>query len=183
MQYSEIDRFMQETGLVNDPAFDYLHFLNEPINMSVQGKTILGLYYSDPGQDKFGYIPPSTIHLPPNADYQTLLHELGHRVGDYYYGDLSEQFAESYRKARQGLIPRMYLGSPKSDAERALSHYGISLEDYYSAPENYPLPERGTGMSPAPLLDFSSVFTPSNVIGGILIALGITATVVGISKL
>lgn len=34
---------------------------------------------------------------------------------------------------------------PKTDIERAKSHYGITEAEYCANPEAYPLPERGTG--------------------------------------
>lgn len=105
MRYEEIDRFMQETGLAEDPAFDDLNFLIEPINATLNGRTILGLYYKSHSIDHLGAIPAHTIHLPENADYQTLLHELGHRHGDYYHQNLSEEYAEQYRMKNQYLLP------------------------------------------------------------------------------
>ena len=98
MEYSDIDRFMKAAGLADDPAFDDLNFLSEPI--PPQGKRILlGLYFpeGDPNPP-WGYLPPSTIILPPDSSVDTLLHELGHRYGDFYYNDISEEFAENYRK-------------------------------------------------------------------------------------
>jgi len=41
-------------------------------------------------------------------------------------------------------------GIPRSDIERAMSHYGISEEEYLAHPECYPLPERGYGLEVAP---------------------------------
>jgi len=38
-------------------------------------------------------------------------------------------------------------GIPLSDIERAMSHYGISEEEYLAHPECYPLPERGYGLT------------------------------------
>lgn len=35
-------------------------------------------------------------------------------------------------------------GDPKTDVERAMSHYNISEEEYCANPEAYPLPPRGT---------------------------------------
>jgi len=97
MDYDAIDRFMKRTGLANEPAFDFLHIMNEPIP-SPETRKILGLYYpdGDEAKDGFGYLPPSTMILPPDADVSTLLHELGHRYGHFYYDDLTEAFAESY---------------------------------------------------------------------------------------
>jgi len=37
-------------------------------------------------------------------------------------------------------------GQRREDAERAISHYGITYPEYYSNPEKYPLPPRGTGL-------------------------------------
>lgn len=98
MLYPEIDLFMKETGLDAEPAFDYLHFVTEGI-LPGGGATILGLYYPTADYDRRGYIPPSTIILPPDGSPSTLLHELGHRYGHFYHNDLSELFAEKYRKA------------------------------------------------------------------------------------
>lgn len=41
-------------------------------------------------------------------------------------------------------------GIPRSDIERAMSHYGISGEEYLAHPDWYPLPERGYGLEVAP---------------------------------
>ena len=92
MDFQTIDNYMKGTGLANDPAFDNLHFLNEPIP-PMEKKTILGLYFpeGEEPQNQYGYLPPSTIILPPDADFETLRHELGHRHGHYYYGDISER--------------------------------------------------------------------------------------------
>jgi hypothetical protein len=99
MDFQEVDRYMRATGLANEPAFIFLHFLFEPIPL-MEKRKILGLYFpeGEEPQNLFGYLPPSTIILPPDADTSTLLHELGHRCGDYYYGDLSEEFAEAFRR-------------------------------------------------------------------------------------
>jgi hypothetical protein len=99
VDYQAIDRFMKQTGLDKEPAFDFLHFLSEDIP-PMEKKRILGLYFpdGDPSNHAFGYLPASTIVLPLDSDVDTLLHELGHRYGDYYYGNLSESFAEDYRK-------------------------------------------------------------------------------------
>jgi hypothetical protein len=67
----------------------------------MEKKKILGLYFPEGEEpyNQYGYLPPSTIILPPDADFETLRHELGHRHGHYYYGDISEEYAENYRKA------------------------------------------------------------------------------------
>lgn len=38
-------------------------------------------------------------------------------------------------------------GIPKSDAERAMNHYGVGLDEYLACPECYPLPPRGMGLN------------------------------------
>lgn len=105
MDYETIDRFMKETGLAEEPAFDDLNFLIEPINSTMNGRTILGLYYKNSARDNVGALPAHTIHLPEDSDYQTLIHELGHRHGDYYHQNLSEEYAERYRYDNQYLLP------------------------------------------------------------------------------
>jgi hypothetical protein len=98
MDYKAIDRFMKQTGLNKEPAFDFLHFLSEDIP-PMEKKRILGLYFPDgAAHHVFGPLPASTIVLPLDSDEETLKHELGHRYGDYYYDNLSESFAEDYRK-------------------------------------------------------------------------------------
>lgn len=39
------------------------------------------------------------------------------------------------------------LGVPKTDVERAMSHYGITEDEYCANPEAYPLPSRGTRLA------------------------------------
>jgi hypothetical protein len=85
MDARTIDRVMFGKGLVSDPAFQGLTFLIEPIPYT--NGCPLGLYFHDTG----------LIWIPPEADESTLLHEVGHRYGDYYYHDLSEGFAEYFR--------------------------------------------------------------------------------------
>lgn len=105
MDYQAIDSFMKRNGLDKDPAFENLHFLNEPIPATKQ-KTILGLYFPEGSElhHQYGELPPSTIILPEDADTSTLLHELGHRHGHYYHNDISEPYAEEYRKLHEGQI-------------------------------------------------------------------------------
>jgi hypothetical protein len=37
-------------------------------------------------------------------------------------------------------------GIPKDDIQRAMTHYGITAEEYLSNPQMYPLPGRGSGI-------------------------------------
>jgi len=103
MDYQQVDNYMKSKGWDKEPAFDFLYFLNEPIPPT-EKKRILGLYFpeGEQPQNKYGYLPPSTIILPPDANTSTLLHELGHRHGHFYYNDISEEYAENWRKAHEG---------------------------------------------------------------------------------
>ena len=45
------------------------------------------------------------------------------------------------------VVKERRLGVPRSDIERAMSHYGITETEYLSNPSKYPLPERGVGLT------------------------------------
>ena len=88
MRYENISTTLQRKGLSNEPAFQSVRYVLEDIPCD-KGSCPLGLY--DPEHD--------TIILPPKFLEGALLHELGHRYEDFYYGgDLSEVFAEDYRR-------------------------------------------------------------------------------------
>jgi len=89
MDYGEIDLIMSKKSISSDPAFDALTIAVEP-TPNLNGCP-LGLYYPD----------TATIIIPSGGQEGTLLHELGHRHGHYYYGDLSEDYAEYFRKIYQ----------------------------------------------------------------------------------
>ena len=38
-------------------------------------------------------------------------------------------------------------GTPKTDIERAMTHYGITEAEYCANPGDYPLPSRGAGLA------------------------------------
>lgn len=94
MDYRDIDLVLAEKGLASEPAFDDLVISIKPIP-SFNGCP-LGLYYPDSPSPDMG-----TIVLPPDGLKSALLHELGHRHGHYYYDDLSERYAEDFRKRHQ----------------------------------------------------------------------------------
>ncbi|MBA7537520.1 hypothetical protein ES705_29789 [subsurface metagenome] len=89
MDYQMIDSIMARRNLSTDPAFDNLVISIEPVP-SFNGCP-LGLYYPD----------KRTIVMPPDGLESALLHELGHRHGHYYYDDISEKYAEYFRKIYQ----------------------------------------------------------------------------------
>lgn len=112
MDYTELKYLMDSRGLSNDPAFLTANYLIRPIPRF--DGCPLGLYF--PVNEKVsqlgGVVPSGTILIPPEAEEGTLFHELGHRYGDYYLHDLSEGFAEQYRKRYQkGAVARLYRGS------------------------------------------------------------------------
>lgn len=85
MTYEDIFAVMVNMGLLEEPAFQNLTFVIEPI--PCDDGCALGLY--DPNY--------GVIILPPQFLEATLIHELGHRHGHYYFGDLSEEHAEAFR--------------------------------------------------------------------------------------
>ncbi|MBA7499312.1 hypothetical protein ES704_02052 [subsurface metagenome] len=89
MDYQMIDSVMARKSLSTDPAFDDLVISIERIP-SFNGCP-LGLYYPD----------RATVVMPPDGLESALLHELGHRHGHYYYDDISEKYAEYFRKIYQ----------------------------------------------------------------------------------
>ena len=86
MNYQDVFRVMQKTGMENDPAFADVKFLIQPIPM--MDGCPLGLYVPE----------RKDIILPPEFSPAALYHEIGHAYGDYHYHNLSEQYAESFRR-------------------------------------------------------------------------------------
>lgn len=114
MDYREIDSIMVAKSLATDPAFDDLRITLEP--MPNLNGCPLGLYYPD----------TATVALPLDATVAALLHELGHRHGHYYYNDLSEVYAENYRKAYQPKGKELlYVGKDLSN----LPKFGVLFEE------------------------------------------------------
>jgi hypothetical protein len=116
LDYGYFDKLIQKHGWENEPAFDKV--LLEIAPLPPMPGHPLGLYYPDP--DHTLKVQPGTIWVPPESDEETSLHELGHRYGHYYYGDLSEEFAENFRKAHS---PAGY--SP--DEDHTLRNIGIAI--------------------------------------------------------
>lgn len=103
MDYAMVDQIINSHGFASEPAFKNVGVsIHEISPMDIGGRRVcpLGLYWPGSG----------TIVIPPDGHESTLLHELGHRYGDYYRGDLSEQFAEYFRKKYQGGTALMYSG-------------------------------------------------------------------------
>jgi len=98
MDFPEIDQILIRHRLDREPAFDKVGIDIRPIP-DMNGCP-LGLYYPD----------SELIVIPPDGYESVLLHELGHRYGHYYYNDLSEPFAEDYRRRYQHGDALMYSG-------------------------------------------------------------------------
>jgi predicted RNA-binding Zn-ribbon protein involved in translation (DUF1610 family) len=110
MDTPEVFQIMSRKGLLGDPAFDDLKVDIEPIPCF--DGCPLGLYFPE---DEYvrefrRLIPEGTIIIPPTGQEGTVLHELGHRYGDYYFNNLSENYAESFRQRYQGPRAMLYLG-------------------------------------------------------------------------
>ena len=98
MDFDEVDQILIRHGLDQEPAFDQVGIEIRPIP-DMNGCP-LGLYYPDSGN----------IVIPPDGYEGVLLHELGHRHGHYYYDNLSEPYAEDYRRRFQKGSALMYSG-------------------------------------------------------------------------
>lgn len=75
---------------ISGPAFEDTRFeISELPPMDGVG---LGCYFPD----------ENLIVVAPYAEEAVILHEMGHRHADFYYHDLSEEAAESFRRVYQG---------------------------------------------------------------------------------
>lgn len=65
-------------------------------------------------------------------------------------------------------------GQPLDDVSRACRHYNITEEEYCAHPEQYPLPERGTGLTSG-----NSVMTGALIVSlvlGVSLAIAVATT-------
>ncbi len=99
MNYTDIFRIMKATGMERDPAFTRVNFLIQPIPM--MDGCPLGLYVPE----------RKDIILPPEFLPAAAYHEIGHAYGDYHDHNLSEQYAEAFRKKYMGDNGAVYVGS------------------------------------------------------------------------
>ena len=139
MDYTEVDRIINYYDLEEEDAFEKMVVDIKPI--PEMNGCPLGLYYPD----------SATVVIPPDGLESVLLHELGHRFGHYHYNDLSETFAEDYRRHYQKGTALMYDGQdfarlPKFDAlfqegERGMLalafNVGLSQEDISGIKEEF----------------------------------------------
>lgn len=90
MDIPHIQQLLTDLELDSEPAFQNTKYaIIEP--PSVNGRT-MGCYFPS----------ENIIVISPVAEEGVLLHELGHRHSDFYYHNLSEKAAESFRKVYQG---------------------------------------------------------------------------------
>lgn len=105
----EVPSALVRSGLSAEPGLQDITYEFRPI--PCYNGCPLGLYDSD----------TRTIILPPVYLEATLFHEWGHAMGDFYYEDLSEPYAEWFRKSLGGgsLVPLADL--PPEDFSRLAS--------------------------------------------------------------
>jgi hypothetical protein len=100
MDYRQIDSIMQKCHINNDPAFEKLNIAISDIPDEFRDGYVLGLYYPDAMIQTLGgvkiSVPSRTAVIPPYANEDTLLHELGHAHHDFYRGDISEPSANKF---------------------------------------------------------------------------------------
>jgi hypothetical protein len=96
MNYDFFDTILRKHNLHEEPAFDDVLVQIAPLPSEY--RQTLGLYYPD--ADPLTRVAPGTIWVPPDANEETVLHELGHRFGHYHNDNLSEGFAEQFRIER-----------------------------------------------------------------------------------
>jgi hypothetical protein len=101
MDHQSLQQILDRYGLASEPAFDDVKVEISPILPDRKGRQALGLYF--PTEE--------LIVLPPTLDVEVgtlgesvAIHEFGHRHGHFYYNNLTEPYAENYR--------REYVGDP-----------------------------------------------------------------------
>jgi hypothetical protein len=85
MDFVEVDRIIKSHGFDSEPAFTNVYVSVSDIPQEMNA---LGLYYPN----------EQLIVIPPNGEESVFIHELGHRYGHFYFNNLTEEFAEEFRK-------------------------------------------------------------------------------------
>lgn len=182
MDYSDVDRIITNRGFASERAFKDVIVSIHPIP-NLDGCP-LGLYYPDSGM----------IVIPPEGQEPALLHELGHRYGHYYYNNLSEQYAEDFRRRYQTGPVTMYHGSnfaalPKmgrifAEGERGAVEVGFDRplhgddlfllqSELYAHANGEPVPRIYVASTPVVRLEFTKGVDWLIVVAGSLAALAI----------
>lgn len=188
MDYTDVDRIITGHGFASERAFKDVTVSIHPIP-DLDGCP-LGLYYPDSGM----------IVIPPEGQEPVLLHELGHRYGHYYYNNLSEQYAEDFRRRYHGGPVMMYHGSnfaalPKmgrifAEGERGAVEVGFERplhgddllllqSELYAHANSEPVPRIYVNSTPVVRLEFTKGVDWLVVVAGSLAAL----TVAGVAAL
>ncbi len=103
MDYLHIATVMDNLGLIQEPAFKDVQFFIGP--MPKLDGCPLGLFWPDNRE----------VNIPVEANDVVLLHEMGHAYGQYYFNDLSEPYAERWRRAYQKQPVAFYGASNRWD--------------------------------------------------------------------
>ena len=192
MDYRTVDAIMSAKNLAHYPAFDDVTILIQQ-TPNLNGCP-LGLYYPETATK------PATIILHTEATEAALLHELGHRYGDYHLDDLSERYAENFRAKHQKGGALLYRGSnfarlPKfgtlfEEGERGVVKIDLAQQvtldelrriksQFYPLSNNEPIPRfyYGGGESPWVRIDFTKgvdwlVITGAVLAGTIVAGIG-----------
>lgn len=106
---------MQDKSFASDPAFLGIPIAVQPI--PPMNGCPLGLY--DPNTGAI------TLSPDANSTHTVLLHELGHRHGDYYHNNLSEKYAEVFRRKHQKNSVLLYEGRDIN----TLPHFEVLFEE------------------------------------------------------
>ncbi len=135
MDFNRFERILNHYGLNDDPAISDPNFLVRiaPLPPEYE-KQALGLYYPEAPENPF----KSRLWVPPDADDETVKHELGHRIGHYYFDDISEPTAEVYRKKKfAGVVMKAAMRGPSlSGAGTWAEIIGLDASAYESAYSN-----------------------------------------------
>ena len=117
-----VREIISKYGLLGEPAF-----MGTSISVShipCHNGCPIGLYNSDTNE----------ITLNPPVSEAVVLHELGHRHGDVYHGDLSEEYAERYRRQYQGGVAMMNVVGQAERIARAVEFPALVQVDQWNAP-------------------------------------------------
>jgi len=99
VDYPSVQRILDARGISQDPAYEDVIVQIAPIDPDERGRVPLGLYFP---RKRLIVLPPALATTPNSLGEAVLLHEFGHRHGDFYYKNTSEQYAQDYQQRIQG---------------------------------------------------------------------------------
>ncbi len=122
MDYAEFQAILNKHGVSAEPAFEDPNFLVRIAPLPEEYSSIaLGLYYPD----------EQRMWVPPESSEATILHELGHRHGHWHQNDISEPYAEVYRRGKMRSAVAMKMApshSPKLSSRPPAKQAGSYTE-------------------------------------------------------